>query len=260
VDSSVVLPAGAATFVVAGLFWLFSLARRDAGVADIAWGLLFVVIAWTSYLCGDGNTPMLIAALLTSVWGLRLTLHIGRRNLAEAEEDRRYTRMRRKRPGVFWIWSLPMVFLLQGALALIVAMPLYSLGSADQGSVGFISLLGILVFLTGLAFEAIGDAQLTAFRRDPSTSGQVMDRGLWKYTRHPNYFGDATVWWGLWLIAVGSGAAWWTFAGPLLMSYLIVRVSGVKMLEADMAERRPAYRQYMERTSAFIPRPPKRGD
>ncbi len=250
----------AAAFVVASIFWLFSLVRRDAGVADIAWGLLFVVIAWASYLGGGQTPPMLLAALLTSLWGLRLTFHIGKRNLGEAEEDRRYTRMREKRPGIFWLWSYPMVFLLQGVLALLVAMPLYSLGFADQESVGLLSWLGVPVFVVGLAFEAIGDAQLTRFRRDPSTKGQVMDRGLWRYTRHPNYFGDATVWWGLWLVAVGSGAAWWTFAGPLLMSYLIVRVSGVRMLEADMAERRPAYREYMERTSAFFPMPPRKAD
>jgi steroid 5-alpha reductase family enzyme len=250
----------AAAFLVASVFWLFSLVRRDAGVADIAWGLLFVAIAWASFVGGDQRTPMLLAALLTSLWGLRLALHIGRRNLGEAEEDRRYARMRRKRPGIFWLWSYPMVFLLQGVLALLVAMPLYSLGFADQESVGLLSWLGVAVFAIGLAFEAIGDAQLTRFRRDPSTKGQVMDRGLWRYTRHPNYFGDATVWWGLWLVAVGSGAAWWTFVGPLLMSYLIVRVSGVKMLEADMAERRPAYREYMERTSAFFPLPPRKAD
>ncbi len=250
----------AAAFVVASVFWLFSLVRRDAGVADIAWGLLFVAIAWASYFGGDQHPPMLLAALLTSLWGLRLTFHIGKRNLGEAEEDRRYTRMRMKRPAIFWLWSYPMVFLLQGVLALLVAMPLYSLGFADQESVGLLSWLGVVVFAVGLAFEAIGDAQLTRFRRDPSTKGQVMDRGLWRYTRHPNYFGDATVWWGLWLVAVGSGAAWWTFIGPLLMSYLIVRVSGVKMLEADMAERRPAYREYMERTSAFFPLPPRKAD
>ncbi len=250
----------AAAFVVASIFWLFSLVRRDAGVADIAWGLLFVVIAWASYFGGGQHPPMLLAALLTSLWGLRLTFYIGKRNLGEAEEDRRYTRMREKRPGIFWLWSYPMVFLLQGVLALLVAMPLYSLGFADQESVGLLSWLGVAVFVVGLAFEAIGDAQLTRFRRDPSTKGQVMDRGLWRYTRHPNYFGDATVWWGLWLVAVGSGAAWWTFAGPLLMSYLIVRVSGVRMLEADMAERRPAYREYMERTSAFFPLPPRKAD
>lgn len=254
------LTVGAAVFVVASIFWLFSLLRRDAGVADIAWGFLFVAIAWTSYLTGGQSAPMLLAALLTSVWGLRLAFHIGRRNLSEGEEDRRYTRMRNKRPGIFWIWSYPMVFLLQGLLALLVAMPLYSLGFADRDSIGVLSWLGVALFVVGLAFEAIGDRQLTVFRNNPSSRGQVMDRGLWRYTRHPNYFGDATVWWGLWLVAVGSGAAWWTFFGPLLMSYLILRVSGVKMLEADMAERRPAYREYMERTSAFFPLPPRKVD
>lgn len=253
------LAAAGAALAVMTAFWLFSLARRDAGVADIAWGLVFVAIAWASYAAGEGSDGMLLAALLTSVWGLRLAFHIGRRNLGEAEEDRRYARMRKKRPGIFWLWSYVMVFLLQGVLALLVSMALTSLGSAEPGSIGFVCWIGVAVFAIGLACEAIGDAQLTAFRRDPTTKGQVMDRGLWKYTRHPNYFGDATVWWGLWLVAVGAGAAWWTFLGPLLMSYLIVNVSGVKLLEADMAERRPGYREYMERTSAFVPLPPKKG-
>lgn len=233
------LAAAGAAFAVMTAFWLFSLVRRDAGVADIAWGLVFVSIAWASFAAGEGSGGMLLAALLTSAWGLRLAFHIGRRNLGEAEEDRRYTRMRNKRPGTFWLWSYVMVFLLQGLLALLVSMPLTSLGATEPGSIGFVSWLGAGVFGIGLAFEAIGDAQLTAFRRNPSTKGQVMDRGLWRYTRHPNYFGDATVWWGIWLVAIGAGAAWWTFLGPLLMSYLIVNVSGVKLLEADMAERRP---------------------
>jgi len=258
-ELSVTLAAAGAAFAVMTVFWLFSLVRRDAGVADIAWGLAFVSIAWASYAFGESSGAMLLAALLTSAWGLRLAFHIGKRNLSEEEEDRRYTKMRNKRPGIFWLWSYPMVFLLQGLLALLVSMPLYSLGAADPDSIGAISLLGAVVFLIGLGFEAIGDAQLTAFRKDPSTKGQVMDRGLWRFTRHPNYFGDATVWWGLWLVAVGSGGAWWTFVGPLLMTYLIVKVSGVKMLEADMAERRPAYREYMKRTSAFFPLPPKKG-
>lgn len=257
-DLSTTLAACGAAFLVMTAFWIFSLARHDAGVADIAWGLVFVAVAWASWLGGEGSSTMLLAACLTSLWGLRLAFHIGRRNLGEAEEDRRYTRMRNRRPGTFWLWSYPMVFLLQGVLALLVSMPLQSLGAADPDVIELAVIPGLVVFLIGLGFEAIGDRQLTAFRQDPSTKGQVMDRGLWKYTRHPNYFGDATVWWGLWLVAVAGGAAWWTFIGPLLMSYLIVRVSGVKMLEADMAERRPAYREYMERTSAFFPWPPKR--
>jgi steroid 5-alpha reductase family enzyme len=197
---------------------------------------------------------MLMAALLTSAWGLRLAIHIGRRNAGHGE-DRRYSAMRARRPGYFWIWSLFAVFLLQGLLALIVSMPLQSLAAGD-GEITALSLLGAAVFVCGLAFEAVGDAQLSAFKRDPASEGQVMDHGLWRYTRHPNYFGDAVVWWGLWLIALGGGAAWWTLAGPALMTFLLLRVSGVAMLESDIAERRPGYADYVERTSAFFPRPP----
>lgn len=238
------------------LFWLLSLVRKDAGVADIAWGLVFVSIAWAAWLAGERGDAMLLAAALTTIWGLRLAIHIGRRNLNEAEEDRRYAKMRQRRPDSFWIWSLVMVFLLQGMLALIVSLPLTSLGASTDDAIGAVSWVGVGVFLVGLAFEAIGDAQLTAFKRDPSSGGQVMDRGLWKYTRHPNYFGDATLWWGLGLVAVGSGAMIWTLVGPALMSFLLIRVSGVKMLESDISSRRPGYREYIEKTSAFFPRPP----
>lgn len=237
-------------------FWLISLALHDAGIADVAWGLVFIVIAWTSFAAGDGPDAMLLAAGLTTAWGLRLAIHIGRRNLGH-DEDRRYIKMREQHSGNFWIWSFFGVFLLQGFLALVVSAPLQSLGAQPPDSIGWLSWAGVAVFAVGLAFEGIGDAQLTAFKKDSSSKDQVMDRGLWKYTRHPNYFGDATVWWGLWVVAIGSGAAWWTAIGPVVMTFFLLRVSGVAMLESDMSSRRPGYKEYVRRTSAFIPWPPK---
>lgn len=256
-DLSVTVPAAIAAAGLMSLFWLVSLVLRDAGIADVAWGLAFTVIAWACWLAGDGSHAMLLAAVATTVWGLRLAIHIGRRNLGH-EEDRRYQKMREKRGSAFWIWSLFGVFLLQGTIALVVSTPLQSLGAQSPESIGWLSWVGLAVFLVGLAFEAIGDAQLTAFKSDPDNKGQVMDRGLWKYTRHPNYFGDVTVWWGLWVVAVGSGAAWWTAFGPLVMTFFILRVSGVTMLESDMSSRRPGYEEYVRRTSAFIPLPPRK--
>ncbi len=251
------LVAAAAVAAVMLCFWLVSLKLNDASIADIAWGLVFVTIAWTGFVVGEGGSAMLLAAVLATAWGLRLAIYIGRRNSGHGE-DRRYGAMRSRRPGHFWIWSLFGVFLLQGLLAMIISLPLQSLAASDEGVIGAVCLLGVGVFLFGLAFETIGDAQLSAFRRDPASRGKVMDRGLWRYTRHPNYFGDAVVWWGLWLVAVGGGAGLWTAVGPALMTFLLLRVSGVAMLESDIAGRRPGYSAYVERTSAFFPRPPSR--
>jgi steroid 5-alpha reductase family enzyme len=236
--------------------WLLSLVIRDASIADVAWGLVFVAIAWGAYAAGLGQEAMLVAAGVVSVWGLRLSAHIGIRNRGHGE-DRRYTAMRDRRPGTFWLWSLFGVFLLQGAIALVVSLPLQSLASDAGADASLWTWVGLAVAIVGYGFEAIGDAQLSAFKGDPASKGKVMDRGLWRYTRHPNYFGDALFWWGIWLVAVGSGAALWTLIGPALMTFLLVRVSGVRMLESDIAERRPEYAAYIRRTRAFIPRPPK---
>ena len=256
VDISVTLAAAVAVAAAMFLLWLVSLAVRDASIVDITWGPLFVLIAWVAYSTGDGHPAALLVALLTTAWGLRLAIHIGRRNIGHGE-DPRYVRMREKRPASFWIWSLFGVFALQGLIALVVSLPIQSLAAVGQDSISAASWLGAVVFLVGLGFEAVGDAQLSRFKADPGSRGQVMDRGLWKYTRHPNYFGDSVVWWGLWLVAVGSGGAWWTAIGPALMTFMLVKVSGVAITEADIAERRPGYADYIRRTSAFVPRPPK---
>jgi steroid 5-alpha reductase family enzyme len=256
VDLSVTVVAVACVVAVMLLTWLLSLALRDASIADVAWGLVFVAIAWGAYAAGSGQEVMLVAAGAVSVWGLRLSAYIGIRNRGYGE-DRRYAAMRERRPGHFWIWSLFGVFLLQGAIALVVSLPLQSLASDAGSSASLWTWAGLALAIAGYGFEAIGDAQLAAFKGDPANRGKVMDRGLWRYTRHPNYFGDALFWWGVWVIAVGSGAALWTLIGPALMTFLLVRVSGVRLLESDIAGRRPEYAAYIRRTSAFIPRPPR---
>ena len=256
-DLSVTATAAAGTGVVMGLAWPLSLLLRDASIADVAWGLVFIVIAWAAYAAGAGTGAMLAAAVVVSLWGLRLSVYIGTRNHGRGE-DRRYAAMRERRPASFWIWSLFGVFLLQGLIALVVSLPLQSLAADDGASLGPLAWAGLAVALLGLAFEAVGDAQLTAFKADPANRGKVMDRGLWRYTRHPNYFGDALFWWGVWAVCVGSGAALWTLVGPALMTFLLIRVSGVRMLESDIAARRPEYADYIRQTSAFLPRPPRR--
>ena len=200
--------------VIAGLMialWLVSLRLRDASIVDPFWGLGFVIVGWTAALAGRALRLGLVLALLTTAWGLRLSLHLARRNLGHGE-DFRYQSMRKRFPR-FELTSLVIVFGLQGLLMWIVALPL-QLAPAFEGSRDVLGVLGAAVWAVGLAFEAVGDAQLARFRADPANKGRVLDTGLWRYTRHPNYFGDACVWWGLWLVAPAAGAPWWTVVGP----------------------------------------------
>lgn len=243
--------------VIAGLMlalWLVSVRLRDASIVDPFWGFGFVVVGWTAALAGELSGWGLVLALLTTAWGLRLSIHLALRNLGHGE-DFRYQAMRKRFPR-FELTSLVIVFGLQGLLLWVVALPL-QLAPAFEGGHDAIGAVGAVVWAVGLAFEAVGDAQLARFRADPGTSGRVLDTGLWHYTRHPNYFGDACVWWGLWLVALAAGAPWWTVAGPILMTVLLRRVSGVTLLERSLAQRRPGYEEYVRRTSAFVPRPPR---
>jgi steroid 5-alpha reductase family enzyme len=165
--------------------------------------------------------------------------------------------MRKRAKGSFAIKSLWSVFGMQGVMAWIVSLPVQiGAGDATPG-VGVIAVVGIVLWAIGLFFEAVGDAQLVRFKKDPANRGMVMDKGLWRYTRHPNYFGDFCVWWGIWLVAAETVSALWTVVGPLVMSILLMRVSGVPMLERSMGKRRPGYAEYVRRTSAFFPRPPR---
>jgi steroid 5-alpha reductase family enzyme len=240
--------------------WAVSVAVRDTSIVDIFWGSGFVVVAWVAFALADGSRDRgLLLAALTTVWGLRLTLHLARRNLGHGE-DKRYARMR-ERWGDRWpLRSLFTVFWLQGAVMWVVSLPVQA-GVHDPTPAGltWLDAVGAAVWLVGFLFEAVGDAQLTRFKADPANRGQVMDRGLWAWTRHPNYFGDFTVWWGLWLVALATTSAWWTFVGPAAMSVLLIRVSGAAPLEKGMRSSRPGYEAYVARTSAFFPRPPKRG-
>jgi steroid 5-alpha reductase family enzyme len=251
--------AGALALVLA--VWLASLRLRDASIIDVFWGAGFVVIAWVCVAVGHGarDRRLLLAALVT-VWGLRLAVHIGRRNAGKGE-DPRYVAMRERDGERFWLTSLYRVFLIQAATMWVISLPLQAAGSLG-GSHGLraIDYIGAGVWLIGFGFEAIGDLQLDRFKADPGSRGKVMDRGLWRYTRHPNYFGDATVWWGLGLIGLGAGvvAAWGLF-GSAVDTLILTRVSGKPILERDIETRRPGYRAYIERTSGFIPLPPRGG-
>ncbi len=254
---TVTLIAAAAIAVLMLATWAESVRRRDASIVDPVWGPAFVIVAAVALLAGkDGAELRFLLAGLTALWGIRLGWHLVRRKLAEPEEDRRYAAMRARQGDGFVAWSLVMIFGLQGLLVLVVSLPIQA-AAGRVADITLVALPGVLLFGIGLAFEAIGDAQLAAFKRDPLSRGQVMDRGLWRYTRHPNYFGDFCVWWGLWLVALSAGGTWWTAIGPFVMSILLIRVSGKGLLEKSIGRRRPGYAEYVRRTSGFVPLPPK---
>jgi len=265
--ATTMLTTAVAISVLMALVWALSLVLRDASIVDIAWGLGFVIVAWGAYLtlpdsssAFEGNALRLLIVVLVTIWGIRLAGYLAWRNLRHGlgHEDPRYQAMRANQP-YFPLLSLLTVFGLQGVIMWIVSLPVQvAIGTAHEATLGPLALIGVALWLTGLSFEAIGDWQLARFKADPANSGRVMDRGLWRYTRHPNYFGDFCVWWGLYLIALQTGlaATWWTAIGPLLMSVLLLRVSGVTLLERRLVETRPAYAEYAARTSAFFPRPP----
>ena len=239
------------------LVWAISVAIRDASIVDIFWGFGFVAVAWAALAVTDGNgaRAALLVAMAT-VWGLRLTVHLAIRNIGEPE-DYRYQSMRRRAGERFWIKSLGRVFGLQGAVMWVVSLPLQiGISSADRGLTA-LWVIGAIVFVVGLVFESVGDWQLAKFKADPANEGKIMDRGLWRYTRHPNYFGDATVWWGIGLVAAATPLGIVGLISPVIMTWLLVKVSGVAMLERGLHKRREGYSDYVARTSAFVPRAPK---
>ena len=249
-----------AAATVAGLMlitWLVSGLVKDASIVDLVWGLGFVLVAWAVYLRSPlrSNVSLLILILVT-VWGLRLSLYLAWRNLGKGE-DYRYRAMRAKRGGKFFWVSLGTVYGLQGVLMWIVSLPIQAgVSQPSPDPHPALITLGVAVWAVGLFFETVGDWQLARFKAHPANQGKVMDRGLWRYTRHPNYFGDFCVWWGLYLIALAAGH-WWAIIGPLVMSALLMRYSGAGLLEKTIIQRRPGYDDYVRRTNAFFPGPPK---
>lgn len=240
-------------FAVMG--WLLSLPLRNVSIVDSMWSLMFLLAALT-YMVGQvsaGPRAWLVIALV-GLWSIRLAGYIAWRNHGRGE-DFRYQRIRAQNEPYFAFKSLYIVFGLQAALAWLISLPL--LAAIDSTApLGWLDAIGGSLWLLGMLFEVGGDWQLSRFKRDPANRGRVLDTGLWRYTRHPNYFGDCCVWWGLFLIALAAGA-WWSMLGPLLMSFLLLKVSGVTLLEKDIGDRRPAYRDYVRRTNAFFPGPPR---
>jgi steroid 5-alpha reductase family enzyme len=246
--------------VAAALTWGLSVLKRNVAIVDSLWSLMFLMLGVTYAVLAPALGPRghLILVLLV-VWSLRLAVHITWRNWGHGE-DRRYQAIRARNEPNFAFKSLYLIFLLQAVLAWIISLPLLgglaTVGAAEPDVLGWLDYAGAALWLLGFVFEAGGDWQLVRFKADPANRDKVMDRGFWRLTRHPNYFGDFSVWWGLYLIALAAGA-WWSIAGPILMSVLLMRVSGVTLLEKDIGERRPKYADYVRRTSAFFPWLPK---
>jgi len=239
----------------AAVTWAVSVIKRNVTIVDTLWSLLFVIAAvvYAGSVATPGPRAWLVLALV-SVWGVRLAGYLAWRNRGH-DEDRRYQAIRRRNEPNFALKSLWLIFGFQAVLAWVISLPLAG-AIAGEAPLGAFDALGIVLWGAGVFFEAAGDWQLARFKRDPANAGRVMDRGLWRYTRHPNYFGDFCVWWGFYLIALSAGA-WWTIVGPLIMSFLLLRFSGVRLLERDIGERRPAYAEYVRRTNAFFPGPRK---
>ncbi|MDQ3475927.1 MAG: DUF1295 domain-containing protein [Actinomycetota bacterium] len=264
-DFLLALPLTAlAVAVVLGITLLIALRVGKHAVVDVAWGLGFAVIAVVSYAASaafDEGHPghRLLIAALTVIWGVRLATHIGLRSRGHGE-DPRYAALLEKAPGNRTAYAVRKIYLTQAAAMWFVSLPIQVAVFQPQGlgnaGLGVLVWIGVAIWVVGMFFETVGDLQLTRFRKDPDSKGKVLDTGLWRYTRHPNYFGDACVWWGISLIAFSAWPGILTLLSPVFMTFLLAKGTGKPTLEKDMDKRRPGYTDYIRRTSGFVPLPP----
>jgi steroid 5-alpha reductase family enzyme len=253
--SALPFTAGSIVVVLGATFTTAKIIGRH-NVIDVAWGLLFVSVAITSCALGTaGIAQRLILMALPLVWGLRLAIHIGRRSRGKGE-DPRYEKLLSKAKGNPDLYALRMVYLLQGVLAFLISAPI-QVGMFEHGGVGGLTFVGVAVWIVGVLFESVGDAQMERFRADPSHKGKIIDVGLWRYTRHPNYFGDACVWWGIFLVAAAHWPGVLTIPAPIIMTLLLTKGSGARIMEQHMSTR-AGWDDYAARTSGFFPLPPKK--
>ena len=255
----VLLVTAAALLALQGVTFAVALRAGKHSVVDTAWGIGIALAALAAFLTsighGDpGRRALLLAA--SALWGLRLAVYIGWRNHGKPE-DPRYADVLDKASGSKNLYALRMVYLLQAAILWLATVPV-QLGMLEKAGVGPLAVAGAVLFAVGFAFESIGDWQLARFKANPARRSQIMDRGLWRYTRHPNYFGDFCMWWGLFAISAGSWRELPALVGPLLMSFILTRGTGARMTDTRMTASRPQYADYVARTSGFIPLPPKR--
>jgi steroid 5-alpha reductase family enzyme len=238
--------------------WFAHLVFGKVSVVDSFWGIGFAGIAWTTFFLADGDPGRKwLIAVLVSAWALRLSGHLTRRNWGKPE-DPRYAEMRDRNPLNFTLRSLFTIFLLQAAILWIVSLPVQLGMRPGAEAMTWLDWTGLALWCFGFFWEVMGDEQLHRFKSDPANRGKVLAFGLWRYTRHPNYFGESMMWWALFLVACSAQSGWLSFPGPLVLTLLLLKVSGISMTERKMRERHPDYEDYVRRTSAFLPRPPRR--
>jgi len=241
------------------LGWTVSVIYRNVTVVDSLWGLGFVLIAWLSLAMAPVNgARQWLLVLLTTSWGVRLSVHLSWRNWGRGE-DPRYGAWRQKSGGNFWWVSLFKVFWLQALFLWVIGLAL-QMGVLRPGPPHWtwLDAAGSVAWVAGFFFESVGDWQLARFKSDPANKGRTMNKGLWTYTRHPNYFGEFLMWWGVYLVALSNADNWWTFLSPVILSLVLTKMTGIALTEAAILEKRPQYRAYMASTSAFFPLPPKK--
>lgn len=252
------LQASLVILVLLTLLWIWSVIIKNASIVDIFWGLGFVLVnAFYVLMSGDLNARKILVLVLVSTWGIRLTIYLAWRNIGKGE-DFRYQEFRRKYgPKRYWWFSFFQTFLLQGILIMIVSLPLLGIHASDSaGELKVLDYIGIIVWIIGFSFEAGGDFQLSRFKTDITNKGKVLSTGFWKYTRHPNYFGDSAVWWAFAIFSIAAGS-YWQIIGSVIMTLLIIKISGVALLEKTLNNTKPQYREYIQKTSSFFPWFPK---
>jgi len=241
------------------LLWVWSVFIKNVSIVDIFWGLGYVVVnAVYVFTSGELNARKILILALVSIWGLRLAIYLAMRNIGKGE-DFRYQEFRRNYgPKRYWWFSFFQTFLLQGGLIMIISLPLLGINSSESdGTLKVLDYIGILVWLIGFTFEAGGDYQLSRFKRNPKNKGKVLNTGFWKYTRHPNYFGDCAVWWAYGIFSIAAGS-YWHIIGSIIMTFLIIKISGVSLLEKTLKETKPQYKDYIHKTNSFFPWFPKK--
>lgn len=256
--SAVIAANAVVVAVMFSALWVASVRLRDASIVDPWWSVGFLAVALRTVASSGLSSPKVLLVTMVAIWSLRLSWHLHRRARGKPEDPRYQSFRERFGAERYWWVSFFQVFVLQGVLLLVVSAPLQcALAVQGEDPLRWNDVVGAAVWLVGFLFEAVGDAQLQAFRGDPTKRGAVLDTGLWRYTRHPNYFGDALLWWGFGLCALDAPGGALALVGPLVMTVLLRRVSGVTMLEPMLARTRPGYAEYVRRTSPFIPWWPK---
>ncbi len=256
---TIFLEASFIIFILVTLLWVVSVIIKNVSIVDLFWGMGFVIVnAVYFYVSGEFSLRKILLLFLVTLWGLRLSIYLAWRNLGKGE-DFRYREFRRKYGTErYWWVSYFQTFLLQGALILFVSLPLLGANSqTDSNELNWLDYLGIVIFIIGFVFEAGGDFQLARFKKNPNNKGKVLNTGFWKYTRHPNYFGDSTVWWSFAIFSMAAGS-YWTIIGSVGMTLLIIKVSGVALLEKSLNDTKPQYRDYIQKTNSFFPWFPKK--